>query len=80
MSLPPFYLVYANLLTRRAYTRRDYVFLAQHYRHRPAAALAHALGRTPGSLYRFIARYPSYASRAAPEHRLGISCLPQPGG
>ncbi|QKG56983.1 hypothetical protein GKZ68_10310 [Hymenobacter sp. BRD128] len=46
------------MLTRKPYRRSDYAFLAENYQHAPAPALAQALGRTPGSLYRFISRHP----------------------
>lgn len=45
-------------LARKPYRRADYLFLVANYRHRSAPALAAALGRTPGSLYRFISRHP----------------------
>jgi hypothetical protein len=45
-------------LTRKPYRRADYLYLLANYRHHAAPALAAALGRTPGSLYRFISRHP----------------------
>ena len=45
-------------MTRKPYRRTDYLFLLTNYRHYSAPALAAALGRTPGSLYRFISRHP----------------------
>lgn len=45
-------------LTRKPYRRADYLYLLHHYREQPAPVLARALGRTPGSLYRFISRHP----------------------
>jgi hypothetical protein len=48
----------ANTLTRKPYRRTDYLYLLSNYRHHSAPALATALGRTPGSLYRFISRHP----------------------
>lgn len=45
-------------LTRKPYRRADYLYLVANYRHHSAPALAAQLGRTPGSLYRFISRHP----------------------
>ena len=45
-------------LARKPYRRADYLFLVANYLHHSAPALAVALGRTPGSLYRFISRHP----------------------
>jgi hypothetical protein len=47
-----------NTLTRKNYRRSEYLYIAANYRHHSAPALASALGRTPSSLYRFIARHP----------------------
>lgn len=41
-----------NTLPHKPYRRADYLF------HHSAPALAAQLGRTPGSLYRFISRHP----------------------
>lgn len=43
---------------RRDYTTKDYKHIAQHYRHEKASAVAAQLGRSVGSLYEFISRYP----------------------
>ena len=43
---------------RRDYTTHDYKHIAQHYRNETAATLAAQLGRSVGSLYEFISRYP----------------------
>ncbi|WP_151088041.1 hypothetical protein [Hymenobacter baengnokdamensis] len=51
---------------RRPYTRRDYAFLAQHYRHQTAAACARALGRTTGSVYRFVAGHRGLRKQGRP--------------
>jgi hypothetical protein len=45
-------------VTRKPYRRTEYLFLFSNYCHHSAPALAAALGRTPGSLYRFIGRHP----------------------
>lgn len=47
-----------NHLTRKPYRRADYLYLLHHYRDQSASDLAATLGRTPGSLYRFISRHP----------------------
>ncbi|MBO2010885.1 hypothetical protein [Hymenobacter negativus] len=43
---------------RRDYKTSDYNYIAQHYRNETAATLAAQLGRTTGSLYEYISRYP----------------------
>jgi hypothetical protein len=43
---------------RRDYTTKDYKYIAQFYRHETAATLAAQLGRSVGSVYEFISRYP----------------------
>jgi hypothetical protein len=45
-------------LARKPYHRADYLFLVANYRHHSAPALAAALGRKQGRLYRFISRHP----------------------
>lgn len=48
---------------RRDYTTQDHKHIAQHYPHSTARKVAAELGRTPGSLYEYIARYPELRKR-----------------
>ena len=50
--------MHANRLTRKPYMRSDYLHLRLYYADRTARQLAAELGRTPGSLYAFIAGHP----------------------
>jgi hypothetical protein len=43
---------------RRDYTTHDHKYIAQHYPHEKASEVAAQLGRTTGSLYEYISRYP----------------------
>jgi hypothetical protein len=45
-------------LKRKPYRRSDYLYLLDNYRHHSASQLAKQLGRTTGSLYRFISQHP----------------------
>jgi len=49
--------------TRRAYTRKDYNYLLQHYREATGPQLAKQLGRTLGSLKGFIRANPELRKR-----------------
>lgn len=43
---------------RRDYTTKDHSYIAEHYPHEKAATVAAQLGRTTGSLYEYISRFP----------------------
>lgn len=49
---------------RRDYTTHDYKHIARHYPHEKAAKVAAQLGRSVGSLYEFISRYPELRKHA----------------
>jgi hypothetical protein len=51
---------------RRDYTTKDYKHIAQHYPHSTARKIAAELGRTRGSLYDYIGRYPELRKRDRP--------------
>ena len=49
---------------RRDYTTHDYKHIARHYPHQTAAQTAAQLGRSVGSVYEFISRYPELRKHA----------------
>lgn len=49
---------------RRSYMTSDHRYLATHYAESTAAACAAQLGRTVGSVYEYIARFPELRKRS----------------